>query len=157
MRNCTWFGADGVTFDYHGSSSVFENNLSAHIQQSAVACGLWLYFDRLRVSSFAWNDWTCHDDDEHTGMGCAVLVVSSGANDVFTRNSLIGNGPSVGYACGANATMTLNRCVGQADIDNDGVCLQIRSSSAINSTMAYLLRDRMMRTIRVYKKPYLRC
>ena len=32
--------------------------------------------------------------------------------------------------------MTLNRCYGQADIDNDGVCLQIRSSSATNSTMA---------------------
>jgi hypothetical protein len=37
---------------------------------------------------------------------------------------------AVMYACGANATVTFNHCIGQADIDNDGVCLQIESGSA---------------------------
>ena len=112
VRNCSFLGADGVTFDYSGSNSVFVNNL----------------FDS--------NDWTCHDDDVHTGMGCVVLNAAGGSGDVFSRNTMLGNGPSVGYSCGVAATMTLNRCYGQADIDNDGVCLQIRSSSATNSTMA---------------------
>ena len=109
VRNCSFFGADGKAFTIHGTSSVFENNL------------------------FESNDWTCHEDDVHTGMGCVLLTSSGYSHDIFTRNTFIGNGPSVMYACGDHATMSLNYCVGQADIDNDGVCLQIRSSSAVGS------------------------
>ena len=50
----------------------------------------------------------------HTGAGCVTLSGSMGSGDVFTRNTLVGNGGSVGYMCGVNATMTLNHCIGQA-------------------------------------------
>eukprot|EP01052_Picozoa_sp_SAG31_P032254 SAG31_NODE_3517_length_4167_cov_1.945428_2_plen_492_part_00 len=125
IYNCTFFGADGTTFSYFGVNGHFENNL------------------------FESNDWTCHDDDEHSGMGCVLLGAAGGHSDVFTQNTMIGNGPSVMYACGANATMTLNHCLGQADIDNDGVCLQIRSSSAKGTTMAFNWAERSAKGLRL--------
>ena len=45
--------------------------------------------------------------------------------------------------------MTLNHCVGQADIDNDGVCLQIRSSSAVGTTMAFNWAERSAKGLRL--------
>ena len=62
----------GLRADY-GISGHFENNL----------------FDS--------NDWTCHDDDDHSGMGCVLLGAAGGHSDVFTRNTMVGNGPSVMY------------------------------------------------------------
>jgi hypothetical protein len=125
IKNCSFFGADGKAFTYLGTNGIFENNL------------------------FESNDWTCHDDDVHTGMGCVLLSAVAGTNDLFTRNTLVGNGPSVLYACGAQATMTLNHCIAQSDIDNDGDCLQIRSSSAVSTTMAYNWVERSAKGLRL--------
>ena len=109
--NCTWFGADGPMLRYFGTASTFENNL----------------FDS--------NDWSAADDLGHQGMGSALIMAQCGADDVFIRNTLRNNGPSVGYATGVRATATLNYCTAQADVDNDGACIQIRSSSANNTTL----------------------
>ncbi len=125
FRNCSFFGADGISLTYQGSNGTFENNL----WQS--------------------NDWSCHDVDTHTGAGCVLVNNAGSSGDHFTRNTMIGNGASVMYSCGVNATMTLNHCLGQADIDNDGVCLQIRSSSATGSTMAYNWAERSAKGLRL--------
>ena len=123
--NSTFFGADGRLFEYWGSAGVWRNNL------------------------FEANDWTCHDDDTHIGMGCALIDASAGVGDLFTRNTLLGNGPSVGYSCGARATVTLNHCAYQADIDNDGVCIQISSSSASSTTLAFNWVERSAKGLRL--------
>eukprot|EP00935_MAST-01C_sp_MAST-1C-sp1_P001455 g1455.t1 len=111
--NCSWIGADGTAVDYFGTHGNWTNNL------------------------FRYNDWTGADTDNHRGMGSTVLLASMGSHDVFVRNTLYGNGPSVGYGAGAATTSVLNRCERQADISNDGACIQIRSSSAANSTLAH--------------------
>ena len=46
-----------------------------------------------------------------------------------------GNGPSVCYAAGVRSTIRLNYCTAELDIDNDGACIQIRSSSATDTNM----------------------
>jgi len=109
--NCSWFGADGTTLQYHGTHGSFVNNL------------------------FEANDFSCHQFDNHRGMGCALIIASAGGNDVFERNTMRGNGGSVGYFAGVDASLRLNRCQFQADISNDGACIQIRSSSATNTLL----------------------
>eukprot|EP00036_Acanthoecidae_sp_10tr_P002434 CAMPEP_0182945576 /NCGR_PEP_ID=MMETSP0105_2-20130417/55737_1 /TAXON_ID=81532 ORGANISM="Acanthoeca-like sp., Strain 10tr" /NCGR_SAMPLE_ID=MMETSP0105_2 /ASSEMBLY_ACC=CAM_ASM_000205 /LENGTH=748 /DNA_ID=CAMNT_0025085611 /DNA_START=94 /DNA_END=2337 /DNA_ORIENTATION=+ len=112
VTNCTWFGADGSTVQHYSTAGRWVNNL------------------------FAWNDWSGHDTNDHRGMGSTVLMASMGGDDVFERNTLLGNGPSVGYGAGVRATVRLNRCHLQADISNDGACIQIRSSSATSTLLA---------------------
>lgn len=107
--NCSWYGAEGLTMIYDGTSPVFRNNL-------------WEY-----------NDWTGLDRDTHSGRGGWILDASTGANDLFERNSMLHNGPSVGYACGTGSMIRMNRMTGQADIQNDGALIQVRSIAAINT------------------------
>lgn len=112
VHNCTWYGADGPVFHYFGTSSTMTNNL------------------------FKDNNWSGADEGtEHTGMGSVLLSVDCGGDDVFTRNTFDGNGPSVGYASGIRSTVRFNYCTAEADIDNDGACIQIRSSSANNTVL----------------------
>ena len=110
--NCSWYGADGPTFDHCSSGSTWYNNL------------------------FESNDWSGHDMDDHSGEGTALLKAAMGRGDTFERNSLLGNGGSVGYFAGQASDLLLNRCDRQADIARDGCCIQIRSSSATNTTLA---------------------
>jgi len=66
--NCSWYGADGATIQYHGTAGSFINNM------------------------FEANDFTCHQFDNHRGMGCALLVAAMGSHDVFERNTMLSNG-----------------------------------------------------------------
>ena len=109
--NCSWHGADGPTFDHHSSGSTWYNN------------------------RFDSNDWSGHDMDDHSGQGTALLKAAMGQGDTFERNSLLGNGGSVGYFAGQGSNLLLNRCDRQADISRDGACIQIRSSSAANTRL----------------------
>lgn len=43
----------------------------------------------------------------------------------------------MGYACGRGARIELNRCYLQADLANDGACIQIRSGAATGTTLAH--------------------
>jgi len=109
--NCSWYGAEGHTLVYTGTSPVFRNNL-------------WEY-----------NDWTGLDRDAHSGLGGWILDASGGANDLFEYNSMINNGPSVAYVTGRGALVRMNRMTGQADIQNDGALIQVRSGSAKNTVV----------------------
>lgn len=109
--NCSWHGAEGLTMNYQGTSPVFRNNL-------------WEY-----------NDWTGLDRDAHSGLGGWVLDASGGANDLFERNSMLNNGPSVAYTCGKGSMVRLNRFMGEADIQNDGALIQVRSQAATNTVL----------------------
>ena len=118
--NCSFYGADGLTFEHGGTASTFRNNY------------------------FGWNDWSTHDRNEHTGLGAHLLSAANGGGDpgsvycggydTFERNSMIGNGPGLGYVAGDHSTLRLNRCDQQACLTNDGACIQIRSGSAIATT-----------------------
>jgi len=109
--NCSWYGAEGLTMNYQGTSPVFKNNL-------------WEY-----------NDWTGLDRDTHSGLGGWILDASGGANDLFEHNSMLNNGPSVAYTCGKGSLVRMNRLVAEADIQNDGALIQVRSGAATNTVV----------------------
>jgi hypothetical protein len=111
VYNCSWYGADSLTLSYQGTSPVFRNNL-------------WEY-----------NDWTGTDRNTHSGLGGWILDASGGANDVFERNSMLNNGPSVAYTCGKGSMVRLNRLMGEAAIQNDGALIQVRSGAATNTVV----------------------
>eukprot|EP01063_Lacrimia_lanifica_P013366 TRINITY_DN19_c0_g2_i4.p2 TRINITY_DN19_c0_g2~~TRINITY_DN19_c0_g2_i4.p2 ORF type:complete len:709 (+),score=349.03 TRINITY_DN19_c0_g2_i4:60-2186(+) len=112
MRNCTMFGADGPTLSFAGDYATFENNL----------------FDS--------NDFCTIDSDGHSGLGGWVVDASKHVGDKATRNTFTGNGPSVAYVAGKGCQVELNYFEAEADIQNDGASVQIRSGSATKSTLS---------------------
>jgi len=101
VRNCTFEGGEGFALDFAGQDSVVENNL------------------------FLYNDWTGHD----IGNGGTVYSQSHSQGDLFTRNTLINNGRSVGVRLGKKATIEFNEIIGQCngEIQNDGAGIQVQN------------------------------
>jgi len=109
VYNVSWFGSDGPTLQYSGTGTRFENCLFEQV------------------------DYSGHDMDTTRGLGTAMIIASGGADDVFKRNTMRYVGCSVVYFAGVRSLSELNHCDHQADLSNDGSCIQIRSSSANNS------------------------
>ncbi len=112
LRNCTFYGTDGVALEYSGTGVLLQNNL------------------------FEYNDWSASNAIERNG-GFGT-VISDGVDDLFIRNTLRFNGASCGYrSSGRRPVLKLNhihhQCWGV--IQHDGASIQLLKDAQTQGVM----------------------